>query len=138
MTTRREFIGKAAAGAALLATQRGFAAEAAAGSKSEVVVGKGKAEEIIPKIFKKIGGSERFRPILMTAFSSILGFLPLLVAFGAGAASRQSVGTAVVGGMIAATCFCLLFVPGFFTVFQRLSESRGGPARVTDREASSP
>lgn len=60
MTTRREFIGKAAAGAALFATQRGFAAEAAAGSKSEVVVGKGKAEEIIPKIFKKIGGIERF------------------------------------------------------------------------------
>ena len=66
----------------------------------------------------------RFRAILMTAFSSILGFLPLLVASGAGAASRQAVGNAVVGGMIAATFFSLLFVPTFFVVFQTLSEWR--------------
>ncbi len=64
----------------------------------------------------------RFRAILMTAFSSILGFFPLVVASGAGAASRQAVGTAVVGGMIAATFFSVLFVPSFFVVFQRLSE----------------
>ena len=66
--------------------------------------------------------SLRFRAILMTAFSSILGFIPLLVASGAGAASRVAVGLAVVGGMIAATCFSLLFVPSFFVVFQSLSE----------------
>ncbi len=66
----------------------------------------------------------RFRAILMTAFSSILGFMPLLVASGAGAASRIAVGLAVVGGMIAATCFSLLFVPSFFVVFQGLSELR--------------
>jgi len=66
----------------------------------------------------------RFRAILMTAFSSILGFLPLLFASGAGAASRQAVGNAVVGGMIAATIFSLLFVPSFFVVFRRLSERR--------------
>ena len=64
----------------------------------------------------------RFRAILMTAFSSILGFLPLLVAAGAGAASRQAVGNAVVGGMVAATLFSLLFVPAFFVVFRRLGE----------------
>ncbi len=64
----------------------------------------------------------RFRAILMTAFSSILGFIPLLTASGAGAASRVAVGLAVVGGMIAATCFSLLFVPSFFVVFQSLSE----------------
>jgi HAE1 family hydrophobic/amphiphilic exporter-1 len=58
----------------------------------------------------------------MTAFSSILGFLSLLVAAGAGAASRQAVGNAVVGGMIAATLFSLLFVPAFFVVFRRLGE----------------
>ena len=67
----------------------------------------------------------RFRAILMTAFSSILGFLPLLVSSGAGAASRQAVGNAVVGGMIAATCFSLLFVPSFFVIFQSLSEMSG-------------
>lgn len=66
----------------------------------------------------------RFRAILMTAFSSILGFMPLLVSSGAGAASRQAVGNAVVGGMIAATFFALLFVPTFFVVFQRISEFR--------------
>ena len=64
----------------------------------------------------------RFRAILMTAFSSILGFLPLLIASGAGAASRQAVGNAVVGGMIAATIFSLTFVPTFFTVFRWLGE----------------
>jgi predicted RND superfamily exporter protein len=64
----------------------------------------------------------RFRAILMTAFSSILGFLPLLVASGAGAASRQAVGNSVVGGMMAATVFSLTFVPTFFVVFQSLAE----------------
>ena len=64
----------------------------------------------------------RFRAILMTAFSSILGFMPLLVASGAGAASRVAVGLAVVGGMIAATFFSLMFVPSFFVVFQSLGE----------------
>jgi len=64
----------------------------------------------------------RFRAILMTAFSSILGFLPLLFARGAGAASRQAVGNAVVGGMIAATVFALMFVPVCFVLFRSLSE----------------
>lgn len=65
----------------------------------------------------------RFRAILMTAFSSILGFLPLLFASGAGAASRQAVGNAVVGGMVAATFFALVFVPPCFVIFRLLSES---------------
>ncbi len=64
----------------------------------------------------------RFRAILMTAFSSVLGFLPLVVASGAGAASRQAIGTAVVGGMIAAVCMSLIFTPVFYAVMQSLSE----------------
>lgn len=64
----------------------------------------------------------RFRAILMTAFSSVLGFMPLMVASGAGAASRQAIGTAVVGGMIAAICMSLIFTPVFYTVMQKLSE----------------
>ena len=64
----------------------------------------------------------RFRPILMTAISSIAGFMPLVVAAGAGAASRQAVGTAVVGGMVAATLMSLMFTPVFYLVMQRLSE----------------
>lgn len=75
----------------------------------------------------------RFRAILMTAFSSILGFLPLLVASGAGAASRRAVGNAVVGGMIAATFFSLLFVPAFFVVFRWLGEL--GQSKATDSES---
>ncbi|MDG2224413.1 MAG: multidrug efflux RND transporter permease subunit [Rubripirellula sp.] len=79
----------------------------------------------------------RFRAILMTAFSSILGFLPLLVARGAGAASRQAVGNAVVGGMIAATFFSLLFVPTFFVVFQRLAEWRTPKQENASEEGAS-
>jgi HAE1 family hydrophobic/amphiphilic exporter-1 len=73
--------------------------------------------------------SLRFRAILMTAFSSILGFLPLVVASGAGAASRQAVGNAIVGGMIAATFFSLVFVPSFFVLFQRFSERTSPPPK---------
>ena len=70
----------------------------------------------------------RFRAILMTAFSSILGFIPLLLATGAGAASRVAVGLAVVGGMAAATIFSLLLVPNFFVLFQGIQESAFGGA----------
>nr|MCU0556315.1 efflux RND transporter permease subunit [Desulfobacterales bacterium] len=70
----------------------------------------------------------RFRPILMTSISSITGFLPLVVATGAGAASRQAIGLAVVGGMAAATIMSLLFTPVFYVVMQRLSEFRKKPA----------
>jgi HAE1 family hydrophobic/amphiphilic exporter-1 len=66
----------------------------------------------------------RFRPILMTSIASIFGFLPLVVASGAGAASRQAIGTAVVGGMVAATIMSLLFTPVFYVVMQRLGELR--------------
>ena len=65
----------------------------------------------------------------MTAFSSILGFMPLLVSSGAGAASRQAVGTAVVGGMAAATVFAVLFVPTFFVVWRSVGEMGGKKAK---------
>jgi HAE1 family hydrophobic/amphiphilic exporter-1 len=60
----------------------------------------------------------------MTAISSIAGFMPLVIATGAGAASRQAIGTAVVGGMIAATVMSVIFTPVFYVVMQRLSEFR--------------
>jgi HAE1 family hydrophobic/amphiphilic exporter-1 len=66
----------------------------------------------------------RFRPILMTSFTFILGVLPLVLARGAGAASQQALGTAVFGGMIVATVLSVFFVPVFFVVFQSLSEWR--------------
>src|SRR6202021_171887 len=64
----------------------------------------------------------RLRPILMTAFAFILGVVPLMVASGAGAASRQSIGTTVFGGMLAATLLTLLFVPVFYAVIEGLRE----------------
>jgi len=73
----------------------------------------------------------RFRPILMTSFAFILGIYPLVNATGAGAASRRSLGTAVFGGMLAATLLAVFFVPVFFVLMQRLSEFRRRPAAAT-------
>jgi HAE1 family hydrophobic/amphiphilic exporter-1 len=74
----------------------------------------------------------RFRPILMTSFAFILGVLPLVLATGAGASARKSIGIAVFSGMIASTCLAVLLVPSFFVVVQRFEEwraSRKKPAR---------
>ena len=68
----------------------------------------------------------RFRAVLMTAISFILGVLPLVVATGAGAASRVSLGSAVFGGMIVAAIGGTLLVPMFYAVVQRLIEFRRG------------
>lgn len=67
----------------------------------------------------------RFRPILMTAFTFILGVFPLVIATGAGAESRRALGTAVCSGMASATFFLIFFVPVFYAVFQRISEGFG-------------
>ncbi|HEY8005464.1 MAG TPA: efflux RND transporter permease subunit [Methylocella sp.] len=64
----------------------------------------------------------RFRPILMTSFAFILGVLPLVLATGAGANARKSLGISVFTGMIASTCLAVVFVPAFFVVLQRLDE----------------
>jgi HAE1 family hydrophobic/amphiphilic exporter-1 len=66
----------------------------------------------------------RFRPILMTSFAFILGVLPLVLATGAGASSRKSIGITVFSGMLASTCIAVLFVPSFFVVCQRVHEGR--------------
>jgi HAE1 family hydrophobic/amphiphilic exporter-1 len=64
----------------------------------------------------------RLRPILMTSFAFILGVVPLAVAKGAGAASRQALGTAVIGGMLASTLIAILFVPVYYVLMVRLSQ----------------
>jgi HAE1 family hydrophobic/amphiphilic exporter-1 len=64
----------------------------------------------------------RFRPILMTSFAFILGVLPLVLATGAGASARKSIGISVFSGMIASTCIAILFVPSLYVVLQRLEE----------------
>jgi HAE1 family hydrophobic/amphiphilic exporter-1 len=62
----------------------------------------------------------------MTSFAFILGVLPLVLATGAGASSRKSIGITVFSGMLASTCIAVLFVPSFFVVFQRIHEWRQG------------
>lgn len=70
---------------------------------------------------------DRLRPILMTSFASLLGFYPLMVATGAGAPSRISLGTAVFGGLFVATFLSLFVVPVLYIVITGLSD------RVTKR-----
>jgi len=72
----------------------------------------------------------RLRPILMTSLAFILGVAPLVVATGAGAEMRQSLGTAVFGGMLGVTGFGLIFTPAFYTLVQRIGTRR---ARAAER-----
>jgi HAE1 family hydrophobic/amphiphilic exporter-1 len=73
----------------------------------------------------------RLRPILMTSLAFILGVLPLVLAQGAGAISRRSVGTTVFGGMIAATFLNLIFIPVLYVLVKLLQEKfRRHPAEA--------
>jgi hydrophobic/amphiphilic exporter-1 (mainly G- bacteria), HAE1 family len=64
----------------------------------------------------------RLRPILMTSFAFILGVVPLVLATGAGANARKSIGISVSTGMLASTCLAVVFVPCFFVIMQRFEE----------------
>lgn len=74
----------------------------------------------------------RLRPILMTSFSFILGSMPLVLASGAGANARHSIGTGIIGGMIAATSLALFFVPLFYYLItegkERLAKRKNRPS----------
>jgi len=71
------------------------------------------------------GASIRFRPVLMTAFTFILGVAPMVIATGAGAGSRRAVGTTVFSGMVAATLVGIFLIPPLYYVFQSLGEKTG-------------
>jgi hydrophobic/amphiphilic exporter-1 (mainly G- bacteria), HAE1 family len=75
----------------------------------------------------------RFRPIVMTSIAFILGVVPLMTASGAGAASQQSLGTVVFGGMLASTLLAIPFVPVFYVIMQRVRAKR---ATFNSTEAS--
>ena len=64
----------------------------------------------------------RFRAVMMTSFAFILGLVPLVIATGAGAATQRAVGTAVFGGMIAASMLGIFVIPGLYVAFQTLRE----------------
>jgi multidrug efflux pump subunit AcrB len=76
----------------------------------------------------------------MTSLSFILGVAPLAVATGAGAEMRQSLGTAVLFGMLGVTCFGLLFTPAFYTFIRKLgrNERPASWSRLTLGSANSP
>ncbi|QLE44281.1 efflux RND transporter permease subunit [Nostoc sp. C052] len=78
---------------------------------------------------------ERLRPILMTAFSTLLGIFPLATATGAGAGSRQSLGTAVFGGMLIATFLSLFVVPILYIVIKTTTERFIKPNRDQELQA---
>jgi len=78
------------------------------------------------------GARLRFRPVMMTSFAFIAGLIPLVIASGAGAISRRSVGTPVFGGMLAAALIGVFLIPMLYVVFQWLRE------RVGRRPAAAP
>ncbi len=82
-----------------------------------------RGERLLPAV--RLAGRTRFRPILMTSITSILGALPLMFATGAGAESRQPIGAAVMGGLLFSTVFTLLIVPAVYVWVVRLGQKLG-------------
>jgi HAE1 family hydrophobic/amphiphilic exporter-1 len=80
----------------------------------------------------------RFRPILMTSFVFILGVMPLVLASGAGASARKSLGIAVASGMLASTCLAVLFVPSFYVVLQKFAERKGAKTTKPPEQPGKP
>jgi hydrophobe/amphiphile efflux-1 (HAE1) family protein len=76
----------------------------------------------------------RFRPIVMTSLAFILGVVPLAISTGAGSAARHSIGTGVIGGMVAATTIAIFFVPLFFVIIQKSSEFVSRKSRLVPED----
>ncbi|MBW4441246.1 MAG: efflux RND transporter permease subunit [Plectolyngbya sp. WJT66-NPBG17] len=114
-------------------TQIGFVMLIGMASKNSILIvefaneerdrGKGIASAVVS------AGRERLRPILMTAISTAIGALPLVIATGPGAAARQSLGTAIVGGMVVATFLSLFIVPVLYIVIKSFEDRIRRPAR---------
>ena len=123
-----------------LYTQIGLILLIALGSKNAILIveyARQRRAEGMDIVHAAVEGARlRFRPILMTSFAFILGVLPLVLATGAGAGARRSIGLPVFSGMIASTCLAVLFVPSFYVVMQRLDERLRG--RAARRDASMP
>jgi multidrug efflux pump subunit AcrB len=84
------------------------------------------------------GARSRFRAVMMTSFAFIAGLYPLVVAHGAAMLSRRGVGTAVFGGMLAASLLGIFMIPTLYVVFQWLREKVRGAAAAQARGASAP
>jgi multidrug efflux pump len=84
------------------------------------------------------GARARLRPIVMTSLAFTAGAIPLAIASGAGSASRHSIGTGVIGGMVGATTLALFFVPLFYVLISQLSERFFPPKAPADVEPPAP
>jgi len=117
-----------------LYTQIGLILLIALGSKNAILIveyARQRRAEGMDVVKAAVEGARlRFRPIIMTSFAFILGVLPLVLATGAGASARISIGIAVFYGMIASTCLVVVFVPSFYVVMQRFDERRRGRAKA--------
>ena len=79
----------------------------------------------------------RFRAVMMTSFAFIMGLIPLVIASGAGAATQRAVGTAVFGGMIAASFLGIFVIPGLYVTFEAAREKIKSTLGSTRPPASS-
>jgi hydrophobic/amphiphilic exporter-1 (mainly G- bacteria), HAE1 family len=110
-----------------LYTQIGLMLLIALGAKNAILIvevaREGRIIHNLPIIQAAIGAAQaRLRPILMTSFAFILGVVPLVLATGAGANARRSIGISVSTGMLASTCLAVVFVPCFFVLIQGVEE----------------
>jgi multidrug efflux pump len=109
-------------------TQIGFVVLVGLASKNAILIvefAKQQQEAGVPRWEATLEACRlRLRPILMTSFAFILGVVPLVIAFGAGAEMRRSLGTAVFGGMLGVTLFGIFLTPVFFYVIQGLGKPR--------------
>jgi len=78
----------------------------------------------------------RFRPIIMTSLAFILGCVPLAISTGAGAASRHSIGTGVIGGMLAATFIAMFFIPLFYRLVSKRASKKPVEAPILNGESA--
>ncbi len=119
-------------------TQIGFVVLVGLASKNAILIvefAKEQRESGVPRREATLAASRlRLRPILMTSFAFIFGVVPLVLASGAGAEMRQTLGIAVFSGMLGVTLFGVFLTPIFFYAIQYLKDRRGRTAPPTSRE----
>ncbi|WP_053405380.1 efflux RND transporter permease subunit [Persicobacter sp. CCB-QB2] len=92
-------------------------------------------EEGIPFYEAIVGGATaRFRPVLMTVLSTVLGIIPIAVATGAGAESRQAMGISVIGGMLFASILTLYLIPAFYSYFSKKRNKTAEALKALEQE----